>query len=73
MKSLEGFKPFWDMKLMPNPYWTALGQAPMHPLIRFTFIETMYGLPQHRARKMGARAAIAHFEKRLAEAKSKIS
>ena len=73
MKSLEVFTEFWDMRLMPTPYWTALGQDHQHPLIRFTFIETMYGLPQHRARKMGARAAVAHFEKRLAEAKAKIS
>ena len=73
MNQLEVFTEFWDMRLMPTPYWTALGQAHQHPLIRFTYIETMYGLPQHRARKMGAKAAIAHFEKRLAEAKSKIS
>lgn len=73
MKSLEGFKPFWAMKLMPTPYWTALGQDNVNPLIRFTFIETMYGLRQHRARKMGPAAAIAHFEQRLAAAKARIS
>jgi hypothetical protein len=74
MKSLEGFKPFWDMRLMPTPAWTALAQKEAaHPLIRFTYIESLYGLPQHRARKMGPAAAIAHFNKRLAEAKSKIS
>jgi hypothetical protein len=73
MKSLEGFKPFWDMKLMPTPYWTALGQDSIHPLIRFTFIETMYGIHQHRARKMGPAAAIAHFEQRLAAAKARNS
>jgi len=71
MKSLEGFKPFWDMKLMPTPAWVGLGQSMLHPLIRFTYIEIMYGLPAHRAYKMGAKAAIAHFEKRLAAAKLK--
>jgi len=71
MNQLEVFTEFWDMKLMPTPYWTALGQEMMHPLIRFTYIEFEYGLPQHRARKMGAKAAVAHFEKRLAAAKLK--
>ncbi len=72
MKSLEVFTEFWDMRLMPTPYWTELGQSMQHPLIRFTFIESEYGLPQHRARKMGPAAAVAHFEKRLAAAKAKI-
>ncbi len=72
MKSLEVFTEFWDMKLMPTPAWVALGQAPMSPLIRFTFIEYEYGLPQHRAKKMGPAAAVAHFEKRLAAARAKI-
>lgn len=72
MKSLEVFTEFWDMRLMPTPGWTALAQKEAaHPLIRFTYIEYLYGLPQHRARKMGPAAAIAHFEERLAAAKAK--
>ena len=71
MKSLEVFTEFWDMKITPTPSWVSLAQKPFHPLIRFTFIEYEYGLPQHRARKMGPAAAIAHFEERLAAAKLK--
>ena len=69
---LEEFLPFSDMTLTPTPGWNSVAQKEAtRPLVRFVFIQTEYGLQQHRANKMGPEAAVAHFEKRLAAAQLK--